>query len=70
MLKEASNDAGVVFDRIRLTIAFERFKDHFNDVTPQLNEFIEFCKNQKEPFKGSQIDDEPHVFSMWPHPLK
>ncbi|EOD6327682.1 hypothetical protein ACRBF7_001445 [Providencia stuartii] len=47
MLKEASNDAGVVFDRIRLTIAFERFKEHFNDVTPQLNEFIEFCKNQK-----------------------
>jgi len=48
MLREASAEAGIVFDRIRLTIAHDRFKDDLDDMQKDLNILIDFCKKLKK----------------------
>lgn len=48
MIREASSEAGIVFDRVRLTIAYERFKDDFSDMQEELDNLIEFCKKIKK----------------------
>lgn len=47
MIREASSEAGIVFDRVRLTIAHENFKDDFSDMQIELMKLIEFCKKLK-----------------------
>ncbi|WP_237930470.1 hypothetical protein [Buttiauxella sp. S19-1] len=47
MMREASSEAGVVFDRVRLTIAYEKFKSEFLDMPHDLNGLIDLCKNSK-----------------------
>lgn len=48
MLREASAEAGIVFDRVRLAIAHDRFKDDFDDMQNDLNLLIDFCKQLKK----------------------
>ncbi len=48
MIREASAEAGIIFDRVRLTIAYERFKDEFGDMQDELDALITFCKELKK----------------------
>ncbi|HCI6059303.1 TPA: hypothetical protein NPQ01_001148 [Klebsiella variicola subsp. variicola] len=43
MLKTASEDAGIVLDRIRLTIIHEKYLDEFVKMDEELKEIIEYC---------------------------
>ncbi|MDK3079938.1 MULTISPECIES: hypothetical protein [Enterobacteriaceae] len=48
MIREASSEAGIIFDRVRLAIAHDRFKEEFDDMHEDLNALIDFCKNLKK----------------------
>ncbi|RQM36837.1 hypothetical protein [Erwinia psidii] len=47
MVKLASTEAGIVFDRIRMTIAYEKYKNDFLTLQDDIMELIEYCKAKK-----------------------
>ncbi|CAD7562658.1 hypothetical protein CIP106467_2762 [Citrobacter europaeus] len=46
MLKVASEDAGVVLDRIRLTLIHEKYHEEFEEMNDDINEIINHCITQ------------------------